>query len=473
MRVWQRFAILIALISIGMFQLDGRHAIGVSTSSQALDPRHRANTYYVSHSGSNQDGRSWDTAWSELNQIVWPEIQPGDTILLDGGTQEMIYSSTLSIGASGAAGAPISVRLADTPGRNGRVVIFGGRRTPLPYCGQMDYVPWTSDARSTGIDVGDRSWVIIDGTKWSGISIYGHREYGVQLTRNSSDVTVRGLEISDNGWIWRQADGSWAPDGKGVDLAGSNLTFEQMIVHDNGQDAFQSRGGDSGGYIENLTVRRSWLYISRRSPITGDSFNYCAHPDGIQIWNGSRQQGVLIEDSVIGSGFMQGVNLGEPMEIVEGVENWATFDNVTIRNTLFYRNLNANIMSGFRPQKSAFPRNWRIENVTSYEDLSLDCDLANQGDNVHLRGFSGHIMTNSIIYGGCTIYIPDSTEIASKGISNCVFGIRAGIGKLNAQVASPLFVAPERGDFSLAAGSPCAGKGSSISSGIALLGIAH
>src|SRR2546427_12453173 len=43
-------------------------------------------TWYVSLNGSNADGISWATAWSDLNKVNWSMVQPGDTIVIDGGT---------------------------------------------------------------------------------------------------------------------------------------------------------------------------------------------------------------------------------------------------------------------------------------------------------------------------------------------------------------------------------------------------
>ena len=91
-------------------------------------------TFYVSRSGNNADGRSWATAWNELNQIKWAVVPPGSTIFLDGGSSQMVYATTLAPAASGTSSAPITIKLAPDVGRNGQVAIFGGRSTPLPYC---------------------------------------------------------------------------------------------------------------------------------------------------------------------------------------------------------------------------------------------------------------------------------------------------------------------------------------------------
>src|SRR6059058_3335191 len=85
--------------------------------------------YYISKNGNNSDGLSWATAWNELDKINWPVIQPGDTILIDGGSQQMVYTTTFTIGKSGTYFAPITIKKATDPGRNGH---WCGIRTAFP-----------------------------------------------------------------------------------------------------------------------------------------------------------------------------------------------------------------------------------------------------------------------------------------------------------------------------------------------------
>jgi hypothetical protein len=141
-------------------------------------------TYYISRSGSNTDGRSWATAWNELDQIDWSVVQPGDTLLIDGGQQRcnlpvvvtdnsnqptpagcgMEYNTTLAVEASGTVVEPITIRLADESGRNGTARIFGGRSRSLPYCDQAGYS--ATGGTRYGIRIYGRHDVVIDGTHW-------------------------------------------------------------------------------------------------------------------------------------------------------------------------------------------------------------------------------------------------------------------------------------------------------------------
>lgn len=424
-------------------------------------------TWYISSSGNNIDGRSWTTAWNELDQIDWSVVGPGDTILLDGGktvcaypkkvtgssnTPEsasggscgMVYESTLTIGKSGQPGNPITIRLAGESGRSGTAIIFGGRSSPLPYCGQTGYVWQTSGVRPIGINIGSYSNVVVDGTKWSGILVYGHNLSGIDLDNSSSAITIRNVEVYDNGNVMP----SGAPDQQGVALAGTGITFERVIIHENGQDEIQS-----GGRVSDFTLRRSWLYNERKAP-DGSFWNECRHSDGIQIYAGGEQSGITIEDSVIGPGFLQGVILGDSRAVIH---------DVTIRNTLWYGSGNVNIMADDRYPVKA--RNWSIDRVTS------DRNTGAIWHNTYFRGDPSQItITNSIFFGGRSMSVLSGGSYSN----NCQYEVG---GTTVGTVVDPMYAdssvhgsSSTAADFELAPDSPCAGKGSGITSAEMLIG---
>jgi hypothetical protein len=413
-------------------------------------------THYVSKTGSNADGRTWATAWSELDQVDWDVVEPGDTILVDGGATEMIYTTPLVIQKSGTPTHPITIVLASEPGRDGSVVIFGGRSIPLPYCGQRDYQYEREGVHDEGILLDQVSWVVIDGRKWSGFVIYGHGRSGIRLYQPwgayesyplSEHITLRGIEIYDNGHAELRGE-EWRPNGEGVELSGRHITFERVIVHDNGQDAFQT-----GGLIEDITVRQSWLYNTRKNPTREQAFNYCRHPDGIQIYAGGTQHGLLVEETVIGPGFMQGVILGQT-STRNGAQ--AIVNDVTLRNVLFTKAGNANIM-GYPSVKS---ERWVIDHVT--EHCMGECELA-----IFLEG-NDHIVRDSIFFGG-HVHLPDGLETSSGNCQWNTSGFELG------WTADPAFIdVNERNplsldDYALAPGSTCLDKGSSVTSVAQLL----
>jgi hypothetical protein len=306
------------------------------------------NAFFVSKLGSNSDGRSWQTAWNELNQIDWSLIQPGDTLFIDGGDNNMTYTTTLAPTASGTSAEPITIRLADEPGRNGQAVIFGGRSTPLPFCDQTDYEYETNGVQDYGVYLSDVSWLIIDGGRWSGITIHGVNRYGIRFEESTSRITLRNLEIYDNGYASNEG-GTWSSGGKGISLRGNEHLFERLLIHDNGQDAIQSNGDN----VRNITIRESWLYNARQHPTVDQSYNWCTHSDALQIHNGGIVEGITIEDTVLGPGFTNTLLLGETEVDV---------NNVTLRHVLILKGADNNISA----HSSATPsvHSWTLENVT-------------------------------------------------------------------------------------------------------------
>jgi hypothetical protein len=476
---WKLFTLALALCVL----------VGSRLSSAA--PLAAGVTYYVSKAGNNAGGTSWATAWTELNQINWSVVQPGDTIYIDGGPSggAMTYASTLTFGKSGVAGRPITLRLAADAGHNGQVRIFGGRSVPLPYCRQaagsyslpasptLKKTDWGNGSgtigdttwRQYGINANNQSWVVVDGTKWSGIYIYGHSEGGVQFGRSASDVTIRNAEITDNGWILYSAAGTYDPDGAGgFAMQGTNITVERILNHDNGQDPIQSNGGFS-----NVTIRDSWEYNLRPLPNgpADTPWNYCTHSDGFQVYNGGTLSGVTFDHSILGPGLMQGTLLGQ--DHGGGNPNFAQVNNVTFRNVLLIGNFNDNI-SGYPNTNS---QNWVIDHVTAWENPTTSPVLAANHHNLFIDG-AGHKITNTIVYKG-DVY---NSATGTAYNNNCEFGLSSGtIGGRN---VDPLFTAaPPTGvinslqslaqaDFTLKANSPCAGTGSNLTSVAQLLGSA-
>jgi hypothetical protein len=316
--------------------------------------------FYVSKEGNNTDGRSWETAWNELDQIQWEETNPGDTIVIAGGE----YHTQLAVKKSGTLGLPITLTT------NGETVVLDGQRPALPYCGQTNYIAVPGD---DAIDLEAQSFIVIDGRDWSGIVIRNHSR-GIKMREQASNITVRNVEMYNNGYTRGSASYA-APSGPGVRLGGSNVLFEQVIIHDNGQDAFQVGWG-----VWNFTLRNSWLYNSREHPtLPGQSFNFCTHTDGLQIYDGGLQGPVVIENSIIGPYFTQGIIIGSK----------ATVNNVVIRNTLFVGSENAGIIISDGGQSSS----WTLEHVTVVQDATHD------SWSVKLNG-SGHRIRNSILWGG-------------------------------------------------------------------------
>jgi hypothetical protein len=368
----------------------------------------QTNVFYVSRNGNNSTGRSWANAWTELNRINWTLIQPGATIYIDGGSTSMRYDTQLVLAKSGTASAPITIRASDEAGRRGQVIFFGGRTSNLPYCGQSSYTNQAdSTMRDSGILTNGFDYVTIDGRRWRGILIHGYRDSGIRLRSDSRNITVQNVEITNNGRA-ELSSGAWKSNAPGVRLAGQNITFRRVIIHDNGQDSFQSVDGANG--ISNFRLERSWLYNGRKHPSVNESWNYCTHTDGIQIYDGGVIRGITVTESYFGPGFTQNVLLGQTPT---SGGSWADVQNVTFRDVVFSRGADNGVI-GYRDTN---PSNWLLDRVT------IDC----MGTKSHCLRIpnSNHNLRNSIIINGL-ITFPDGLSSYSGNCTRNTTGFDIG-----------------------------------------------
>jgi hypothetical protein len=374
-----------------------------------------SSVFYVSRNGNNADGRSWATAWNELSRIDWTQIRPGSIIYIDGGSTSMMYQTTLNIAASGQVGQPIRIQRSTESGRNGRVVMFGGRTTNLPYCGQASYNDSGSENyREYGIHTNNHRFITIDGMGWRGIEIHGFKRTGIRIERYSTDITVRNVEIRNNGRAFVDSNG-WRSDHPGVILAGANVTFQRAIIHDNGSDSFQSMWDNNN--IANFRLEQSWLYNGRRHPNVNESFNWCTHTDGIQIYDGGVVSGITITETFIGPGFTQGTMLGQTLN---SNGSWADVQNVTFRDVVFSRGAD----NGAHAKHGSNPRNWVLERVT------IDC-VGTKYNCLDIDN-SNHTIRDSVIVHGY-IWFPDGLDNYS---GNCTWNTS---GFAIGQVTNPSF----------------------------------
>ncbi|QWZ09551.1 hypothetical protein KRR39_07305 [Nocardioides panacis] len=385
-------------------------ATGTPTATATPSPT--GHTWYVSRRGSNADGKSWSSAWSELSAINWAAVQPGDTVLIDGGSSRcasaydftttrpgvscgMTYSTTLTVGRSGTSAAPVTIRRATEPGRDGTVVLFGGRDVPLPYCHQSSYT--APAGRSRLVDLNGQSYVTLDGVARSGIMAYGAQN-GVAFGSDSANhITLRNLEIFDNGVPTTISNG-YNSDGENITLRGHHLTFDRLLVHDGGQDDFQDQT-HANGTLHDLTFQNSWIYFARENPqYPGYSFNEpqstgCTHADGIQIYSGGQQSAITVDHMLFGPGGNQGFYPGDS-------GTGAKYDNVSITNTLFLASASHNVMTDLAVS------GWTMDHNTIYAPQG--------GSEVPANGPMR--LTNTIKYGGYWS-APGGTWTASGNVS--------------------------------------------------------
>ncbi|MBK7840869.1 MAG: hypothetical protein IPJ49_24975 [Candidatus Obscuribacter sp.] len=124
-----------------------------------------ARAFFVSPTGDGSDGMTWKKAWKDPAQINWASVNPGDQIVLDGGTSGITYETSFTIPKSGTASAPIVVRQSPQAGHNGKITLYGG--SDKPPAGYNTGIP-------TGVNIAG-SYVHFVGARRAGIKMYSYR----------------------------------------------------------------------------------------------------------------------------------------------------------------------------------------------------------------------------------------------------------------------------------------------------------
>ena len=362
-------------------------------------------TYYVSATvAASGNGTSWGTAWKDTLNISWGSLVTGDIIEIDGGTTSSTVSpydfgpsspnpgvncgttySPFTVGAS-----HITIIRSRTAGRNGTVVISGGRTLPLPYCGQVTYTGGSSNA-AIGIDCSGQTGVLIDGQDRSGIIIRGAQN-GLK-PGTSGGNTFRNLELFDNGFPTNTgtgpAGGTYNSDGNGILTAGNN-TYDRLLVHDNGGDEFHSDSSGTGSASSGSTVTNCWMGAIRSHPsYSYEPFNdlqesgggYTSiHSDGWQTFvpASTTITGLSFDHCVVGPGPNQGIFPGDS-------GNSVACNNLTVTNTLFMAPVQKCLGISYASN------GWNINQCTFYAPMLEAGSIIGNGNSV---------ITNCIQYGG-------------------------------------------------------------------------
>jgi hypothetical protein len=434
-----------------------------------------ATNFYVSKNGSGADGTSWTTAWRELSNIVWGQVRPGDTIYIDGGQTPcpalgpgyscgMVYNSTLTIGASGTSGSPITIRLAPDANRNGTVIIDGGI-TSWSTCSAAPSEPTPPSAhngagtRQTGISFGSSQWVVLDGTKWGGIEVRNHTRYGVSLGASKNSI-ARYLKVHHN---TDPAVSGNSAVGITQGYESANNLLSRSEIFRNGQDA--TRGGG-----DNFTMEENYIHDQ-----------YCNHPDGFQAFiptgngdvpdNAGLMDGITIRRNVFKDIRLQPIFIGEnnylsPPTGSPGHNSWA--QNVDIHDNLIIHSHDA-IKS-----KHGSTTDWDIHHNTVVNGVGYIVEwggIENPGARAPMT-IRSNIFYNTPNHsdpwydGRVSALVMKTVNGDTSYTNNCEYQIGAkngnysGTGNIN---TNPLFTNSSTGDFSSQA-SACTGRGACITS---------
>ena len=278
------------------------------------------------------------------------------------------------------------------------------------------------------------------------------------------------MEIVNNGGIERQSDGSsldlYFPyhGDPGIQLAGSGHRFERLEVHDNAADAIQSAFTNPGrgtyNNMDDLTITDSWFYNQRPHsgtdnspagevctadnasgcdelgaphmgpdyhryptdpPNRQESFNWCTHSDGIQIFSSNDFNKMTLERTIIGPNFMTGLILGDR----NGENQTAWVNDLTLTDVVITRYMHNAL--GMKNHPDHPGKRWTLERVTLYGHFNN----TNKGTlNIDSgESFTEHQIANSIMVHGRTNFpngnIQFSNNCEHAMYSNSIGGIEA------------------------------------------------
>ena len=223
--------------------------------------------YYVSKNGDNTTGRTWATAWNEMDQIKWAQIktQQGDSLILDGGVGRMIYRKPMQVQAAASSYYPLSVTVSTEAKHNGQVVIAPGNAV-------------------NGIDIPSGS-IKLDGLKRAGIFVYGAKR-GIAVSANSPyPSSIKNIEVSHCTDVGVYIGPTYYP-----------LPLNQLLVHDNATNVVATSNGSGGG----PSLTKCWIYNQ----------NARRNSDGVRIDSTSSApgRGIVISNCVLGPGLRDGLN---------------------------------------------------------------------------------------------------------------------------------------------------------------------
>ncbi len=261
--------------------------------------------YFVSKNGNNSDGKSWATAWNEMNQVQWNLITAyrGDDLTIDGGATSMTYNTGLTSAPQNAP-YPVPVRVSTEAGHNGTVIISGnGQAGPGIKCAQ--------------------SCIMLDGMRTGGIVVTGWVD-GVDVAAGTHNY-IDHVDIVRNK--------------RGLRLHGGfNNVVRKCTIHDNGLNVLV----DPVSPIMSA-ISTCWIYNS----------SYTVGSDGVQLGDGTNWTSVMVSNCVIGPGLKTGFNIQGNGTFPESVTN-CLFINATRANIYSAKGLMTSRVTSFMTKLNPF-----------------------------------------------------------------------------------------------------------------------
>jgi hypothetical protein len=370
-----------------------------------------AKDFYVSKSGNNQDGLSFATAFNELSRINWNVVGPTDTIIIDGGTTQMTYTTGLKIAKTGTTAQPLRIQRSTVAGHNGKVIIDGQ--------GQPNFV---------GIDFTGNGYVgnvDVDGLQWNGIEVR-NCDRGVKLSCYSNwNDHVYGLDVHHNK--------------TGILIEGSN--------------------GAGWCNVRDNQVNNVLITNPNNAVYPGDGLTNCqiymttGQADGINMSPGFLNGGTNVINCVLGPNLRHGLSM-------------TSTTSVKLTSCLFLNAQQANI------NQADYTGRITVERCTSFMTSLNNLNQAHSALQLARISSYNNTINSSIFYGGTLTgntfqYGSNNTQFRTSGNTMMVRGRTADPQFVTDVSGFPNNVPDatlNAANFALRAGSPAVGTGSAITS---------
>ncbi len=411
-------------LGIAMLVLFSMFASMVPVEAQSI-----GNVWYVSPNASAalpSDGRSWNSAWRSLSTINWNSVLPGDTIFLDGGYSGIVYSSSLKVQKSGTASRRIFIKQSTEFGHYGTVYIRG---------------------QSVGIEIPNRAYISVIGSRWRGIIIDNCSFAGVKVSGTGATAVsnlLQNIEVTKCGGA--------NTAGSGIDFSGDQLALNQVIAHDNSQSNLNAHLPNQNYAVGAVNLTRCWIYNS----------NNLNKSDGVVLDGASTARPKMyLNDCILGPGLGNGTKIG--------VQTSMTADGV-----LFINGSRSNVLA---TSNSSTGPSVVLRNTTSFLTR-----LNAQGQAHSFMDAPGQLVlttiNRSVVFGGSVLLRPGRV-----GTGNFQFRTTGNTAAISDRMVNPQFYTSVgdfpnnvsstnliNADFGIPYMSPAYGKGARITSVLQLLG---
>ncbi|MCH7772450.1 MAG: T9SS type A sorting domain-containing protein [Bacteroidetes bacterium] len=240
-----------------------------------------ATNYYVDKNASgNNNGSSWNDAWTSFSSINWGQINPGDILYISGGSSSKVYSEQLSVNASGTSGNNILITKGISPGHNGKVILDGGRSLSHNISLQgvkyvtVQYMTVRGSTGSGNVDIDGCTGLVIDS-----LDIYADSGHGGISIKTSSGVHLQRNYITTPANTSDQTDGIYSQKNTGKNYYHDNyiiISNSNSSPHCDGIQSYKDKDLDIyNNYVEQDNSKSSnaqGIYLT--TPINGSTIRF-------------------------------------------------------------------------------------------------------------------------------------------------------------------------------------------------------